>query len=431
MVHVDVEGTTNGRCPWSAPLAGSDVGDRVVNRRTALLGAAAVVASPLLLSSTAARAATASGGTTATTPLPWVAPSGCWSHAVGDPRGTDVAVAVSRTAQGRFGVMFPQLPAFAPPDDLLTTLAGQMVDPRPPMDDVSLSTAGDNRSVPSGYVYLGQFIDHDITNDTTPLTQQSLDPHALRNFDTPLLDLASVYGRGPSLDPQLYDPTRPGWLLLSTHDGLSDLPRLADGTALVGDPRNDENVIICQLQIAFVRLHNSFMAGGASFSDAQRLTRWHYQWVVVNDYLPHMVGPELVRSLVVSSRGRLRSAGTSYKPQNVNRPMMPIEFSVGAYRLGHSMIRAEYEVHESHTVPLFGGADGLGLAGSRPLPPALEIDWNYFFELPGVSAPDDRNYARLVDTQVSLPLTTLPPTVVAPTAGAITSLPERNLLRGK
>ena len=39
--------------------------------------------------------------------------------------------------------------------------------------------------------------------------------------------------------------------------------------------------------------------------------------------------------------------------------------------------------------------------------------------------------SRLIDTQLSLPLFKLPPTVVAPTAGAIVALAERNLLRGK
>ena len=95
------------------------------------------------------------------------------------------------------------------------------------------------------------------------------------------------------------------------------------------------------------------------------------------------------------------------------------------------MIRAEYEVQDGHTVPIFGQDGYEDLRGNRPIPPTLWIDWNYFFEIPGMNTPDDRNMARLIDTQLSLPLSKLPSTVVAPTAGAIVALAERNLLRGK
>ena len=110
--------------------------------------------------------------------------------------------------------------------------------------------------------------------------------------------------------------------------------------------------------------------------------------------------------------------------------MMPIEYSVAAYRFGHSMIRGEYEVHDQLTCRS-SARRAHDLRGSRPFPPDLRIDWNYFFELPGVNPPDDRNLARLIDTQLSMPLAALPPTVVAPAADAITALAARNLLRGK
>src|SRR3712207_2881731 len=95
------------------------------------------------------------------------------------------------------------------------------------------------------------------------------------------------------------------------------------------------------------------------------------------------------------------------------------------------MIRAENEVHDGHTVPIFGNDGYQDPRGRRQLPGNLWIDWNYFFEIPGMDAPDDRNMARKIGTQLSLPLSKLPSTVVAPTAGAIVSLAERNLLRGK
>jgi hypothetical protein len=110
---------------------------------------------------------------------------------------------------------------------------------------------------------------------------------------------------------------------------------------------------------------------------------------------------------------------------------MPVEYSGAAYRFGHTMIRAEYEMQEGHTVPIFGPDGFEDLRGGRPIPPTLWADWNYFFEIPGMNSPDDRNMARTIDTQIALPLAALPPTVVARTADAIIALAERNLLRGK
>ena len=129
--------------------------------------------------------------------------------------------------------------------------------------------------------------------------------------------------------------------------------------------------------------------------------------------------------------GPIQFTGKLYQPRNVNKPYMPVEYSGAAYRFGHSMIRAEYEVQDGHTVPIFGQDGYEDLRGNRQIPASLWIDWNYFFEIPGMNTPDDRNMARLIDTQLSLPLFKLPSTVVAPTAGAIVALAERNLLRGK
>jgi hypothetical protein len=363
-----------------------------------------------------------------------------WKHAVGDPRGIDIAVTSGRNAEARYGLMFKSLPAYSPPDDLLTALAESMVEERGPLSDVSQSNDGyDNPYLPAGYTYLGQFIDHDMTRDETPLSQQQLDPSGLKNFDTPYFDLGSVYGRGPDLDPQLYDPAVRGKLRLVERDGVLDVPRTADGTAMIGDPRNDENLIILQLQIAFIRLHNLFLETH-DFATARRLTRWHFQWVIVNDFLPRVAGDVVKTLLVKQPTGQIQFKAGFYRPLNPLKPMMPIEYSAAAYRFGHSMIRAEYELRDvpstdgspevSLTLPIFS-MDGPDLRGSRPLPADLALDWNYFFDVPGLDSPDDRNMARLIDTQVARPLRDLPATVVAHTPGAILALAERNLLRGK
>ena len=83
-----------------------------------------------------------------------------------------------------------------------------------------------------------------MTLDKTPLTQQKQDVRAMVNFDTPRFDLGSVYGKGPTGSPELYDPAKPGYLLVNPHDELFDLPRDGVGAAYLGDPRNDENLIV-------------------------------------------------------------------------------------------------------------------------------------------------------------------------------------------
>lgn len=361
------------------------------------------------------------------------APAETAAHAVGDPRGAEIAARVDRRAEARFGLMFKDLPPFAPTDGLLGWLAASMNDGKAPLSDVKDSdVAFDNPAVPAGYIYFGQFVDHDMTLDKTPLTHKLQDPMAMRNYDTPWFDLGSIYGKGIKGSPELYDqdPARHGYLRLWHHDGLVDVPRDDVGAAYLGDPRNDENLIVAQLHTVFIRLHNKFMDQGMTYAQAQRQTRWHYQWLIVNDYLPRIVGKPVVSSLIRRD-GTIRFTGSLYEPEHPENPYMPIEYSGAAYRFGHSMIRAEYEMQDGHTVPIFGRDGFEDLRGNRPIPANLWCDWNYFFDIPGLEPPDDRNMARLIDTQLSLPLFTLPSTVVAPTAKAITALAQRNLLRGK
>ncbi|MCU1626303.1 MAG: heme peroxidase [Pseudonocardia sp.] len=370
-------------------------------------------------------------------PLPGVARS---RHAVGDPRGSDVVARFGRAREARFGTMFKQLTGFAPDDDLLVGLSERMVEARGAEDDIRPDGL-DNPDMPAGFIYLGQFIDHDMTRDATPLADQRVDPRGLTNFDTPRFDLGSVYGGGPTANPELYDPQRPGYLLLRQNaNGLEDLPRGANGSAFVGDPRNDENLIIAQMQMAFIKLHNHFMDTEKNFTRARQQTRWHYQWVIVNDFLPHVVGRQLLDEMIFALGRRTRARTLFYRPGNPLRPMMPIEYSVAAYRWGHSGIRAEYEMHDTSlspnpaVLPIFStetGPNPRDLRGSRPLFTDATVDWNYFFDIPGVRPPDDRNMARLIDTQVARPLHDLPDSVVAHTPGAIIALAQRNLLRGK
>lgn len=170
-----------------------------------------------------------------------------------EPRGLD-SVPRAPSYEGRFGRMFRRLPTFTQTDEFLTALAEGM---RQPDGEVS-----DNPGIPAIYTYFGQFIDHDITFDPSSSLQRMNDPEGLINFRTPRFDLDSVYGSGPADEPFQYDEATGGLKLLTgkgrdvasnqptTED---DLPRNEQGRALIGDPRNDENVIVSQLQLAFIK----------------------------------------------------------------------------------------------------------------------------------------------------------------------------------
>src|SRR4029453_13706187 len=141
-------------------------------------------------------------------------------------------------------------------------------DPPPPADPLSPNPNNpDNPSMSAGFTFLGQFVDHDITFDPTSSLERQADPESIRNFRTPALELDSLYGSGRGASPHLYDQAAPGAIkLLLDAAAPRDLPRNSQNVALIGDPRNDENLIVSQLHLAFVKFHNAvvddLLAGG-------------------------------------------------------------------------------------------------------------------------------------------------------------------------
>jgi Animal haem peroxidase len=342
----------------------------------------------------------------------------------------------NRLAEGRFGTMFKKLPAFAPPDALLDSLAETMVEP-----DTSDGFLATGPRLFAGFTFIGQFIDHDITLDTTPLDEQLEDPDATVNFRTPRYDLDSIYGRGPGDDPQFYDPSDRDKLLLKTNgNNVLDVPRDDQGKAIIGDRRNDENLIIVQFHKAVIQFHNKIVDYARSqgmrkewvFETARRLTRWHYQWAVIHDFLPRFVGDDLVGT---SGTVYKEVTGKSpvinlnyYKPTNrEGRPFMPVEFAVAAYRFGHSLIRPFYIINDTGVVDIFGVEGSRNLNGGRPIPSDLVIDWKNI--LPDLGNPDARK-PRKIDTKLSIPLSKLPGSAVPPPDPTI-QLAVRNNRRGK
>jgi hypothetical protein len=307
---------------------------------------------------------------------------------------------------GRFGRLFQGL-ADQPAQDIedrddvkaLRELADAM-------QETTADASGDNERIPAGYTYLGQFVDHDITFDPTSLLDRRNDEEGLINFRTPRFDMDSVYGSGPQDEPFQYEKDSVRMLLRQMGEG-SDLPRNEQGVALIGDPRNDENGIVSQLHVAFIAFQNAVLDQVASgsgktdreaFEEAQRLAQWHYQWVVVHDFLRRLIGDELHNKLLTEQEdpdGVLREAvHLRYYRHKVN-PYLPVEFSVAAYRFGHSQIRDEYSINNTFHRRLFD------LSGddfrSQPLRPGWHASWPFFFELDEQGPQLSRN----IDTKLA------------------------------
>ena len=388
------------------------------------------------------------------------------------PRG--IGTIPSSPFSGRFGRMFRELPVFDQDPLILKALAASMIQEREEdqTPDGVFDEDENPARVPAGYTYLGQFIDHDITFDPVSTLDRQNDPDALVSFRTPRFDLDSLYGRGPSDQPYLYDHDDPVKLRLgelvddpgspfSGPDLPRDTPRNAPdgkrGVALTGDPRNDENLVVSQLQVTFIKFHNRVvdkvridkphLDSTETLKDAQRLVRWHYQWVVIYDFLPRIAGIDVVDDIFREERYRSGGDGFSiprprllfYDPKP---PYIPAEFSVAAYRFGHSMVRPDYHINDfvrenrssnpsQPRVPIFSDEPGefSNLNGFRRLPPKWGFQWKFFFEMPGeIEEGAAPKMSYKIDAVLSTPLAQLPQ-IKAP--DLMRSLAERNLQRGR
>ena len=300
---------------------------------------------------------------------------------------------------GKYDRLFPELAPLAGDETLLLELgyAGGLCDGSGASGDPGC----DDAAGAAGWPLFGQFVAHDITADRSSL-QEHADPLLIRNFRTPRANLECLYGAGPAGSPFLYDRDDPAKLLLGENDAgrPDDLPRNRQGIALVGDPRQDVHLFMSQLHLAMLKLHNGLVdrlredgvPEGELFGEACRAARWHYQWVLVHDFLPRAVGEELMADL-------LASGPRFYRPKG--EPFIPFEFADAAYRYGHSQIRHAYRLnHRDAEYPLFPD-----LVGFRPVPAERVVDWSYLFELPGGGQPQP---AKRIDGRLPASLIQLP-----------------------
>jgi len=314
------------------------------------------------------------------------------THCLSPSRTRPVDRAIGPAAYAR---MFPELPAFEADEDFLLAIgrAGGICD------------CGDERDTPAslgktaaGWPIFGQFVAHDITADRSAL-QRHVDPRQLKNARAPQLNLECLYGDGPVGQPFLYQRNDPAKFLLAPNG--SDVPRNSEGIAIVGDPRNDSHMLMTQLHRAMLTVHNGFVdearGGGVPehqvFDVAVRETRWHYQSIVLREFLPSLVGQSLVDE--VSSEGPrwFRPSGDVF---------IPLEFADAAYRYGHSQIRHRYQLNQrTEAVPIFPD-----LLGFRPVPERLSVDWSLFFDRAGAQTAQRAKTmdGKLVGSLIQLPV---------------------------
>jgi len=298
---------------------------------------------------------------------------------------------------------------------------------------------GGASQIPAGFTYLGQFTDHDLTFDkTNVMLGEHVSPTELLQARSPSLDLDSLYGAGPT-DPgstQFYEADalhlKMGKTVaaegITAKDGF-DLPRGAGTTAaakrkaIIPDPRNDENLAVAQTHLAFIRFHNrvvdtlpAAVPAASRFATAREIVTKHYQWMIRTDFLPRICAQGVVNN--VFNNGR-KAFEVGVPPTDV--PTMPIEFSVAAYRLGHSMIRRAYNWNRIFddgfgTLDLlftFSGGSG-NFFGDPRLPSSWIADFRrlYDFKEAGrdnLAVPEAKfNRAMRIDTRLSNPLKTLP-----------------------
>jgi hypothetical protein len=402
------------------------------------------------------------------------------------------AVTAAATPGGPFAFYFPgaaTLPVDPGLPGKLDAIAAAMVEA--PGDP-----AAQNSNIPAMFTYIGQFIDHDITaasdsdgslsqieGPITPLPQANVEA-GLFNLRDGSLRLDSLYGDtagqgpfakklqrlmrhpvfkdkmrlafpAPTAGPPLpgdnaADLLRLGFLVQRSDVTQAELDALPpdlkanflnpDGTpnaerAIIGDSRNDENLLVAQLHMTFLRFHNMLADAVKSFDKAKRLVRFHYQWLVVNEYLPTVCDPAVVSDVVARAAPLYAAFAAAHGSAVQAKLPLPLEFSVAAYRFGHSMIRGAYDHNRffgegAGILPdapfdllfAFTGNGKMNGAGGK-LPHNWVIEWERFS---AIDPTRPHRSARRIDTQLAPPLANM----VNEAAGVFKHLARRNLRRG-
>ena len=346
--------------------------------------------------------------------------------------GTGYALGCDHLRLGSFSKLFPSLKARESSTEDAREDARELGDVGRLMHDADGSAP--DCTLPAGYAFLAQLLDHDMILGTEiSLDSEQLPEHKLvklANLRSPSLDLHCLYGLGPGASPHLYDPDEPG-CLASGHDGNpDDLARTSRGLALIGDPRNDENLLISQLHLLFIRFANRIYrscrdAGVASpFTAAQAKARHHYQYVILHDLLKRICAPDIYEFALDQLRKGKYPA--FYQRDGLQSFSIPIELAGAVFRFGHTLLRSRYSVNaEQQDIDLL---DLPMIDPEHPaVPRALVVDWRRFFELDDTVEP---NRCKAFDLRYCDGLIRRPGTTTGTEPGAVQgSLAYRDLLR--
>jgi hypothetical protein len=346
-----------------------------------------------------------------------------------------------------YGRMFPFLPAASHSENDLIDLAKFHM-----LDDPTNLPSNPPTMPLSGFVYFAQFALHDLTFDRTPLAIAGrVPPEDRLNYRSPFLDLDSLYGAGPEVSPYLYylpestlggpslPPGNERFVIDKTSSGkLLDLPRTGRGRPILGDPRNEENLILAQLHALMLRFHNRVMDlvdagvaveprlnGLSKFEQARQLVVWHYQHVFLYDLLSQVLDVTILDETLAGYRRFATCPWDAF---------IPIEFALAGFRFGHSLVRNDYIINTtSHPREELDTLLNLNSMGNPPMIKLQDewiIEWGRFFDLP---PPGNRNMAHALDTHIAQALHRLPGPVPIDSGShprMLQSLPAMTLLRG-
>ncbi|MEP6601765.1 MAG: peroxidase family protein, partial [Nitrospirota bacterium] len=299
----------------------------------------------------------------------------------------------------------------------------------------------------SGYTYFGQFLDHDLTPDTSTLQEAwSKEPEEMENLQTPRLDLKHLYGAGPfdGGSSHLYEDNDVRLKIgQPSARGRSFDIAVECGRPILADRRSMENLVLQQVTAVFARLHNFAVEQLRStvsdpvelFERARLKTTWQFQWLVRGDYLQNVLDRKVYKMVFVDGKPVVEwdiEAGDSKTSAHRLVFSIPAEFSTAAMRFGHSMVRPNYLFSFEKDVSLEEISTRANRAES--LEDEWEIQWGFFFQGAGGVSPTT---SRPIDTRIAPPLHHLPSEVIrlfsVPSRGLVGDPPQlavRTLLRG-
>ena len=378
-----------------------------------------------------------------------------------------------------FSRMFPGLPAYAPPTDEAREQAkklgvkGGIIDAADNLTDPIQSITNptvfspnnpDNPNMTAGVTFFGQFLDHDLTLALKAPILEQTHPRRTTNFRTAEFDLDSLYGNGPDGSPELYDTSSggikfrveaiPGSEQVSRKGAVRyDLPRDPNNNAIIADSRNDENVLLSQFHLAMLKFHNAVVdrlradpaqanrSARDIFSEARRQVTWHYQWLIVNEFLPMTIGQNRVSEILRNGpqfyRVHDRTQDSIFRSSR-REPLIPVEFAVAAYRFGHSQVRPSYRINfgPDGGQPVFMFIFDDSADPNEPDPNDMRggkraarrfVDWQTFFKFDENFRPNKR-----IDIKLSSPLMHLlgsRGSAPGMPSDGVQSLASRNLMR--